>query len=115
MQIIQSKLTHWIHLAVADGPNHSPGCLPHAEAPCCTNLCIENGALVSSANNLRIRRSSSSRDPRRHSVHLLDRFHEGVIQYFMPLPNRKINKAFARRLCPDRIIHPHPVSDVNPP
>ena len=104
-----------MHLAVADGPNHSPGCFPHADAPCCTNLCIENGALVSSANNLKILRSSSSWDPRRHSVDVLDHPHEDTVQCFMPLPNRNTNKAFARRLCPDRIIHPHPVSDVNPP
>ena len=25
-----------------------------------------------------------------------------------------MTRAFARRLCPDLIIHPHPVSDVNP-
>lgn len=24
---------YWIHRAVAEGPNHSPGCFPHAEAP----------------------------------------------------------------------------------
>lgn len=73
MKILRNKLTHWIHLAVADGPNHSPGCFPHAEAPCSTNLCIENGALESSANNPRICRSSAW-DPRRHSVELLDQF-----------------------------------------
>ena len=27
------KVPYWMHLAVADGPNHSPGCLPHALAP----------------------------------------------------------------------------------
>jgi hypothetical protein len=40
-----------MHLAVAEGPNHSPGCLPHADAPYFTNLWIENGASGSSANS----------------------------------------------------------------
>lgn len=30
--------THCMHLAVALGPNHSPGCFPQASAPCSTNL-----------------------------------------------------------------------------
>jgi hypothetical protein len=38
-----------MHIAVAEGPNHSPGCFPHATAPCSTNLCIEKGAFGSSA------------------------------------------------------------------
>lgn len=49
-----------MHLAVAEGPNHSPGYLPQADAPYCTNLCIEKGALGSSANKDNIRRSSIS-------------------------------------------------------
>jgi hypothetical protein len=29
-------------------------------------------------------------------------------------PRSKIDKVFARRLCPERIIHPQPVSEVKP-
>ncbi len=32
----------------------------------------------------------------------------------VPLPKRIVIREFARRHCPDRIIHPHPVSEVNP-
>jgi hypothetical protein len=32
-----------------------------------------------------------------------------------PLPNSSITRALASRLCPDRIMHPQPVSDVNLP
>lgn len=87
-----------MHLAVAEGPNHSPGCFPHAFAPCSTNLCIENGALGSSANNDNILRSSSRFCPLRQS-----------------LPSCSITREFASKLCPDRIMHPHPESDVKPP
>jgi hypothetical protein len=31
-----------------------------------------------------------------------------------PLPSFTENRAFANTLCPDRIIHPHPVSEVKP-
>lgn len=34
--------------------------------------------------------------------------------YIPPLPNSKIHSEFANRLCPDRIIQPHPVSEVKP-
>lgn len=60
--------THSMHLAVADGPNHSPGCFPHAEAPCSTNRWIEKGARGSSAKSDSRRVSSSSLVPRRHSI-----------------------------------------------
>ena len=36
--------TYCMHLAVAEGPNHSPGCLLQDSAPCWTNRCIEKGA-----------------------------------------------------------------------
>lgn len=48
-----------MHLAVAEGPNHSPGCLPQAAAPCSTNLWMEKGAFESSAKRESRRRSSS--------------------------------------------------------
>lgn len=48
-----------MHFAVADGPNHCPGCVPQAAAPCSTKLCIENGAAGSSAKSWMILRSSS--------------------------------------------------------
>jgi len=48
-----------MHRAAADGPNHSPGCFPQADAPWRTNRCIENGASGSSANNDSKRVSSS--------------------------------------------------------
>jgi hypothetical protein len=32
-----------------------------------------------------------------------------------PLPIRSMTRAFAKRLCPDLIMHPQPVSDVNLP
>ena len=32
----------------------------------------------------------------------------------IPRPRSKIDSPFARRLCPDLIIQPHPVSDVKP-
>lgn len=34
--------------------------------------------------------------------------------YIPPLPSSKIQSVFANRLCPDRIIQPHPVSEVKP-
>lgn len=34
---------------------------------------------------------------------------------YVPLPSRSTCKAFARRLCPDLIMHPQPVSEENPP
>ncbi len=46
----EDRETNFMQLAVAEGPNHWPGCLPQDEAPCCTNLWIEKGALGLSAN-----------------------------------------------------------------
>jgi hypothetical protein len=59
--------TYSMQRAVAEGPNHSPGCLPHADAPCSTNLCIEKGALGSSAKSEIILRSSYTSWPLRQS------------------------------------------------
>jgi hypothetical protein len=56
-------------MAVAEGPNHSPGCFPHAVAPCSTNLCIENGAFGSSAKSDINRLSFSLCCPYRQSSH----------------------------------------------
>jgi hypothetical protein len=64
--------------AVAEGPNHSPGCFPHAVAPCSTNLCIEYGALGSSANSDKIFRSSSCAEPRLQSISPLVPYHSRV-------------------------------------
>lgn len=43
-----------MQLAVADGPNHWPGCLPQAEAPCWTKRWMEKGAAGSSAKRERM-------------------------------------------------------------
>jgi hypothetical protein len=105
-----------MHCAVADGPNHSPGCLPHAVAPCSTNLCIEYGALGSSANKDSIVRSWLMEEPRRQSADssvFCDQ--NTTFPKDIPLPIRSMTKEFASKLCPDLIIQPHPVSDVNPP
>ena len=72
-------IAYWIHLAVADGPNHSPGGFPHADAPCWTNLCIEKGAFASSANNDKMCCSLSSSVPRRQSIDMLDNGRRGDI------------------------------------
>jgi hypothetical protein len=40
-----------MHRLAAAGPNHSPGDFAQEISPCLTNLCIENGALGSSANH----------------------------------------------------------------
>jgi hypothetical protein len=48
---VEARRAYCIHLAVAEGPNHSPGCFPQAEAPCSTKRCTEKGAFGSSANN----------------------------------------------------------------
>ena len=89
----------FVHLAVAEGPNHSPGCFPQAEAPCSTNLCIENGALGSSANREISCRSSFCRVPRRQSIDLSDHgLHHSNQRCTIPLPSRNITRAFARRL-----------------
>ena len=87
-----------MHRAVADGPNHSPGCLPQAAAPCSTNRWMENGADESSANK---DSSSFSRGP--------------SCPIRQSLPNRNCASALASKLCPLLIIQPHPVSLVNPP
>ena len=47
-----------IQRAVAEGPNHSPGYLPHSAAPCSTKRCIEKGASGASAKRERMGRSS---------------------------------------------------------
>ena len=67
----KGKVAYWMHLAVADGPNHSPGCFPQAEAPCSTKRCIEKGAIGSSAKSDSILRSSSCLRPGRQSVFCL--------------------------------------------
>jgi hypothetical protein len=51
VEFTSNRGTNCMHRAVADGPNHSPGCFPHAEAPCSTKLWIEKGARGSSANS----------------------------------------------------------------
>jgi hypothetical protein len=61
-----------MQLAVAEGPNHSPGCLPHADAPYSTNLWREKGAWGSSAKSARRRCSSACLLPRRQSKDKLD-------------------------------------------
>lgn len=60
-----------MHRAVADGPNHSPGYLPHAVAPYLTKLCREYGARGSSANRAIMSFSASRSVPRLHSVTML--------------------------------------------
>ena len=60
-----------MHLAVAEGPNHSPGYLPQAVAPWRTKLCIEYGALGSSANRDRISFSSLTFVPRLQPVEII--------------------------------------------
>lgn len=84
--------------AVADGPNHSPGCLPQAAAPCLTNRCRENGAEGSSANNDSICFSSLVDWPVRQSR-----------------PSLSIASVLASKLWPLRIMQPQPVSLVKPP
>lgn len=39
-----------------------------------------------------------------------------VVRYslHLPLPSRSIQSVLASRLCPDRIMQPQPLSDVNP-
>lgn len=34
--------------------------------------------------------------------------------HFSPRPSNRTERVFAKRLCPDLIMHPHPVSDVKP-
>lgn len=109
--------TYCIQRAVAEGPNHSPGYFPQAAAPWRTKLWIEYGARGSSANRLTRRASSASRQglPRRQSAwrcqHRAPK--TGVVRDG-PLPNRNVAKALARRLWPDLIMQPHPLSDVKP-
>lgn len=106
-----------MHLAVAEGPNHSPGYFPHAEAPWRTKLCIEYGARGSSANNDRILFSSWSglflRHPRRDSALT---YRTGLFSYLarVPRPRRWTSMALANKLCPDLIIQPHPLSEAKP-
>lgn len=57
--------------AVAEGPNHSPGCLPQADAPCSTKRWIERGAEASSAKRAIRSRSVSMSWPFRQSAWLL--------------------------------------------
>ena len=90
--------THLMQLAVAEGPNHWPGCLPQAVAPWSTNLWIENGASGLSANSEITLLSSFTRPPCRRQS----------------LPIWSIIRAFASRLWPDLIMQPHPVSVVKP-
>lgn len=87
-----------MQLAVAEGPNHWPGCFPQAEAPWWTNRWMEKGALGSSANMARILASASPEE----------------VLLRQSRPWCKIIKALASRLCPDRIIQPHPVSLLKP-
>ena len=56
-----------MQLAVAEGPNHWPGCFPQVSAPCWTNRWMENGALGSSANSDTTLLSSANRSQRRQS------------------------------------------------
>lgn len=87
-----------MQLAVADGPNHWPGCFPQAVAPCCTNRWMEKDALGSSAKRETISPSSL--------------FCFLFLRQSRPLC--RIIKALASRLCPERIIQPQPVSLLNP-
>lgn len=89
-----------MQLAVADGPNHWPGCFPQAVAPCWTNRWIENGALGSSANRDMIFASSMS-----------------CFLFFFLRQSRpwcSMIRALASRLCPERIIQPQPLSLLKP-
>lgn len=60
-----------MHLAVAEGPNHSPGYFPHDSAPCFTNRCTEKGAVGVSAKRDSSCDSSSNLAPRRQSGQML--------------------------------------------
>lgn len=64
-------ITYCMHRAVADGPNHSPGYLPHAVAPYLTKLCREYGARGSSAKRAMMSFSASKSVPRLHSIPVL--------------------------------------------
>jgi hypothetical protein len=56
--------TYCIHRLAAAGPNHSPGAFAQEISPCLTNLCIENGACGSSANQDNISTCLISISPR---------------------------------------------------
>lgn len=94
---ILEEVTNWRHLAVALGPNHSPGCLPHASAPCSTNLWMLKGASGESANS--------------ESMSLCSAFDWPSLQ---SRPSFSATRAFASRVCPLLIMQPHPVSLEKP-
>ena len=91
-----------MQLAVAEGPNHWPGCLPQAEAPCWTKRWIEKAARGSSAKSDAMLASSYGCDWDLAGRHRQSR------------PSCSMTRALASRDCPDLIIHPHPVSEVKP-
>ena len=95
-----------MQLAVAEGPNHCPGCLPQAVAPCWTKRWIEKGA----------RGSSAKRERMEASVGVVVGVEEGVDWWFRrhSRPRWRMVRALARRDWPDRIMQPHPLSLLKP-
>ncbi len=50
------------------------------------------------------------------SLHSRDQWLDtACVRYCLPRPKRTMPIAFANKLCPDRIMQPHPLSDENPP
>ena len=102
-----------MQLAVAEGPNHWPGCLPQAEAPCWTKRWMENGAEGSSAKRERMDASvgwvvGGGEDERGvgEGVGCGLRRHSR--------PRWSMMRALARRDWPERIMQPQPVSVLKP-
>jgi hypothetical protein len=59
--------------------------------------------------------SSSGFWPLRQSIVLVSSIPKIVCRFLQsPRPSSKMQRVFASRLCPDRIMQPHPVSDVKP-
>ena len=100
--------------AVAEGPNHWPGCLPQAEAPCWTKRWMEKGAEGSSAKRERMDASVGwavmGGEVGRGVVV------EGVICELRrhSRPRWRMMRALARRDWPERIMQPQPVSVLKP-
>lgn len=103
----------FIQEAVAEGPNHWPGCLPQEVAPWWTKRCMEKGAAGSSAKREMIEGSLGV-----GGVGSVDGGGVGVDGKFRlrrhSRPRCSIIRALARSDWPDRIIHAQPVSLLNP-